>query len=156
MVFSSFLSFWAVITSFLSEQKLLKIMFLVTSLWEINSTPCCSKSGTKSLSPSKITNKTELEDTPRTKSVDIITTCFQFVEQTEEDIEHSMNTEYSYGCIYPMAVFSSHAEVLLTSPHKRKAMSVFHMAKASISKDLDYLQRNLPLHFKREETILFS
>lgn len=156
MVFGSFLSFWAVITSFLLEQKLLRAMLLVTSLWEINSTPCCSKSGTKALSPSKITNKTELEDTPRTKSVDIITTCFQFVGQTEEDIEHSMNTEHSYGCIYPMALFSSHAEVLLTSPHKWKAVSVFHMAKVSISKDLDYLQHNLSLHFNREETLLFS
>lgn len=43
----------------------------------------------------------------------MITTCFQFVEQTEEDIEHNMNTEYSWGCVYPIAVFSSQNKALL-------------------------------------------
>lgn len=43
----------------------------------------------------------------------MITTCFQFVGQTEEDIERSMNIEYSCGCVYPIAVFSSQTKALL-------------------------------------------
>ena len=42
----------------------------------------------------------------------MITTCFQFVGETE-DIEHSMNAEYSYGCVYPITVLSSHPKSLL-------------------------------------------
>lgn len=122
MVFGSFLSFWAANTSFLSVQKLLRAVFLMTSLWEINSTPCCCKSGSKALSPSKITNKTELEDTAITKSTDMITTCFQFVGQREEDIEHSMNTEHSYDCVYPMAVLFPCYSLAYTDRNERSSL----------------------------------